>query len=172
MSFFSRILCAGALAGVAVLAAGRAQAKPDYHRAGTVCRPNNGDLAKITYTDNQGVVNTSTSSSATVYCPVDSFLDPHGVIISRSVRVMVIDRSGSEAVSCTLKHFASDGTVVQTIGPLATSTTGKSSTAQALTFTITNDGQFRGYLNLFCTLPKGVDASSRSHVVSYKLVTQ
>jgi hypothetical protein len=116
-------------------------------------------------------VNTSTSASATVFCPIDSALDPNGVKISRSVRVMVIDRSTTESVTCTVKHFASDGTVVQTIGPLSTSASGSNANAQALTFTITNDGMFRGYLNLDCKLPRSTSSSTRSHVVSYKLVT-
>ena len=156
--------------GATLLIGAHAQAQPRHHHTGTACKPNNGDLAKINYTDNQGVTNVSTSASAKVYCPVDHTLDPNGLLRPGTLRLMVIDRS-SEAVSCTLKHVASDGTDVQTIGPI--NSTGNSSTAQALTFTIPPPGANpRGYLNLICTLPRAGSSTTRSHVVSYKLIMQ
>ncbi len=170
MTRLHRTLLAASLLGATLLAGAQAQAqvKPTHHHAGTACKPNNGDLAKINYTDNQGVTNVSTTASAKVYCPVDHTLDPNGLLRPFKLRVMVIDRS-SEAVSCTLKHVASDGADVQTIGPLSSQS--NSSTAQALTFTIPPpDGNPRGYLNLICTLPRAGSSSTRSHVVSYKLI--
>jgi hypothetical protein len=160
-------LMAASLLAAALLAGANAQADPQHHHAGTACKPNNGDLAKINYTDNQGVMNVSTSSSAKVYCPVDHTLDPNGLLRPSSLRVMVIDRS-SQAVSCTLKNTASDGTSVQTVGPLSSSS--NSSTPQALIFNIPASSTPRGYLNLICTLPPAGGSTTRSHVVSYKLI--
>lgn len=160
----------GALVAGALFLTAPVQALPDFHHAGTVCKPNNGDLGKINYTDNQGVVNVSTGSSATVYCPIDHTLDANGVKIPRTVRVLVIDRNSSASVSCTVKHFTSDGSFVEQIGPL--SSTGSSSTPQALVFNIPSvQSVQRGYLNLYCTLPLGSSSTTRSHVVSYKLTT-
>jgi hypothetical protein len=167
---FSPTLLAASLLGPTLLAGAPAQAQPMHHHPGTACKPNNGDVAKINYTDNQGVMNVSTSSSAKVYCPVDHTLDPNGILRPASLRVMVIDRSG-EAVSCTLKNVTADGTDVQTIGPL--NSNGNTSTPQALTFTIPPPGVSpRGYLNLICTLPRAGSSTTRSHVVSYKLIMQ
>ena len=162
------------LAGTVALAAlcfvAPVHALPDFHTPGTACKANNVDLAKINYTDNTGVVNVNTSSSATVFCPVDYSFDAGGVIVPRQVRVVVIDRHSSQAVTCALSHFTSDGDFVEAIA--SKSSTGNSSTPQVLTFTISSSQSVqRGYLNVDCKLPPGPTSSTRSHVVSYKLIT-
>jgi hypothetical protein len=135
--------------------------------AGLTCMPKPGDAAKLAYSLTEGIRNTSTTATATVFCPVDTVPSKQADYVGtpQAVRVFVFDRSTSANISCALRVvLENNGIVLSTTYPVKSSA-GSTSGPQMLQWAAT-DGTF-GFANatyrVSCTLPKA-SGSSQSGV--------
>jgi hypothetical protein len=146
-----------------------AHADNNVHIPGTACSPRKSDVGKTQY-NTVRIQNESTSSSATVACPVHYEDDAnHG---PTNFFVRVVDRNSSSDVSCTLRIFDEFSTTVLFQSTVRSS--GNSTAVQDL-----DDGSgdgieldpFAGFamMSMDCTLPLDPGSSHRSAVVNYQL---
>ncbi len=134
---------------------------------GQVCQPGQGSESKIVYTQSEGVRNINTTSTATLYCPIDSVVVKSGTDFPgayKALRVRVLDRNTTTNISCTLKSYTTSGILMTTFP--TRSSTGSSSSIQTLEWnssnnTFSNNHTFR----VSCTLPLGTTSTSQSTIV-------
>jgi hypothetical protein len=131
-----------------------------YH--GNFCSPNR-DFVNSIERNQWGVMNTSTSSSATVNCPF--YLPFNASLIVNSVYVTVYDRNPSTDVSCTLMGVGLEGS---TIWSITKSSSGSGATHQLLGFS--PPSSFIATMNMSCSIPAST-SSGFSHVTTYRVIT-
>ena len=122
------------------------------------------------------VRNTSTSATASVFCPIDNVPVKQGanyVASPQAVRVFVIDRSSAANVSCTLKAIIeNNGSAPPNAYPVKSST-GSFSGVQILQWPQADGPIAIGNytFRVSCTLPKAADASHQSAVQQTEVET-
>ena len=101
---------AGALAGAlaALLSGAMAVQAGGPQGPGSVCNPVKGDAGKLAYTDTGAIENTSTTSEATVVCPIDFTSNPD-VLQPSAVQVTTRARHPTIPVHCTVSVLYEDG---------------------------------------------------------------
>lgn len=132
---------------------------------GNVCSAVASDVS-IVDRDQYGVHNTSTSATATVYCPI--LKQTSGDEIGSVLRAMVYDRNSTSNVSCTFNILDNSGANV-TGGSDTKSSSGSQSSYQNLDFSgIT--ASTSGNMVVVCTIPP-VQSGSFSHVAEFHWIT-
>ncbi len=161
-SWFRRrgVALAGALAallgGAMMVRAGGPQGP------GSVSNPAPGDAGKLAYTDTGANENTSTTSEATVYCPIDFTSNPD-VLQPSAVQVATRARHPTIALTCWVSAFYENGFPAMEQPP-------QSNTNGTLTFDFQIlDAYLMGaeYFAVKCVLPRNSGAG-RSQILSWQ----
>lgn len=131
-----------------------------YH--GNFCSPTRSYVNSIER-NQWGVMNTSTSSSATVNCPF--YLPFNASLRVNNVYVTVYDRHPNASVSCTLMGVDLAG---NTLWTRSASSTGSGASHQFLSFS--PPSSFTHTMNMSCSIPANT-SSGFSHVTTYRVMT-
>ena len=137
--------------------------------AGLDCVAKPGDAAKLAYNLAEGVRNSSTTASATVYCPVDIVRVMQEDVSSSgpvALRVFVIDRSSAGNITCTPKAIIENNGFDPGQSYPTKSSSGSFGSPQTLLWTGAELPAISNYTyRVSCTLPKAPDSSHQSAVV-------
>jgi hypothetical protein len=134
---------------------------------GTACVPGKGDNSKVDYSTQWGASNTSSTSTAKVYCPfVFDQNDFTNDAQPRFPSVRVLDQNPTSDVSCTLLGVDASATTGYSSGSHKSG--GSSSSVQSLALVNANFDNFPFYLiySMQCTLPISSNGHT-SRVASY-----
>jgi hypothetical protein len=95
--------CTGWLALIAVSLGTSSTTLATQHGShGSVCTARPGDKDKVDFSTDRGAYNTSTTSSARIYCSIDSDTESSGQDFVRRLDVAYINNSSAGDISCTL----------------------------------------------------------------------
>jgi hypothetical protein len=147
-----------ALAFLAAVPLSQAHAGRIWRASGSACQPGKSDVGKIGYSS-RGVANESTSSSAKVYCPLDTDSDMLAGTSNAGVMVTYIDNNSSSSVSCTLYVYDFDG---NTILSETQTSSGAQSWQQSFFWSFPTVLWHNALVG--CTLPLGTSSSTRSSI--------
>jgi hypothetical protein len=148
------------IAGFLVLAMPRPASAATEYIDGAVCSPLRADAGKVDYS-RYGVLNTSTTSTASVACSAG-----YTTVTGQTVRIYVYDRDEiiGENVCCTLRLLTADGSEASSFAQQCT--TGSSMNVKTLDFGPTTTG---GMVYADCTMPK--KTANESYVTAIRFTT-
>jgi hypothetical protein len=126
-----------------------------YHATGCITTS-----GSVTYHHQWGLYNPSTSSSATVVCPLVSESDVDGIFAEANV--VVWDRHTSQNITCTFFNLDDWGSIVT-----SSSRTTSGFSSSSITLNWGWGGLFNRLSVLQCTLPP-VDNGQQSYLTSYE----
>ena len=131
---------------------------------GTGCQPEDNTTAANISRTQYGVQNNSTTTSATVWCPIQPTVPALWASYKLYSSLIAYDRHSSLDVQCTFFELYSTGDTYWSVGGLAT--TGSSLSPQQLVFNDTSYTNFGTDLAWRCTLPPQQSGSFPSHVAN------
>jgi hypothetical protein len=146
----------------------------NYHiHGGQVCQPGQGSESRIVYVQSEGVKNIHTTSTATLYCPVDTVVvkvNTDNPISYKAIRVRVLDRNTSTNITCTLKSYTQTGQLSVTYSNK--SSTGSSNSIQTIEWLSSSNTFFNNHtFRVSCTLPLGTSSTTQSAIVQVEAET-
>lgn len=154
---------AGAFGAATVIAGAVAVFAGGPQGPGTVCNPVKGHASRINYTQSKGVENLSSSSSATVFCPIDFTSNP-SVLQPSAIQIAYRAAHPTIPVVCTVYAHSSDGfpiwdeTLDDTNNPAGT-----------FDFQIISAWELGAeYFTVACTLPLAPSSSTRSQIITWQ----